>query len=355
MRILHILPDSVLDPAHKYLGSTKDVRGRTEYFKARGLDVEEVIVSRRSDSELKVLLTIKCLSKFQGVFIELPLYPRTIRYLRRKYPSLRIFVRAINAEFYHDWHYVISGIKHGYWKRAFFYAIYSWRRLYQDFSSSLGAANLFSITEWEVRYYWRHFTKKGVAISLPYFIPSEYCLDIAEQPKKNICVCLLSTVMNSHLADAAKNFYQAIYNLGNDLPAWDFYVTGKSPPIPNIPLPRLTATGLLDSPFDILARSRAMAILSDYGFGFKTKILDAILHKCFVLVTQGLYDRLPEAVRPCCIVVNLADPQTFKWALECSLNPFPSIDINAMLRAEAFAKLDMAFGLDSRTELCRTN
>lgn len=347
MRILHILPDSAVDPKQRFLGSTKDLRGRTEYFKVRGFDSEEIVVPRRRDSVLKRLLARKDLSELQAVFIELPLYPGAIRYLRHNYPGLRIFVRPINAEFYHHWHYVISGIKHGYWKRSFFYAFFSWRRLYQDFSCSHGADHVFSITEWEVQHYWRFMAGKGKAISVPYFVPSEYCLDILDQPKNNICVCLLSTIMNSFLADAAENFNQAIFGLGKDLPNWEFYVTGANPPMPNVPLPRLKATGLLDSPFDILARSRAMAILSDFGFGFKTKILDAILHKCFVLVTSGLYDRLPEVIRPFCFVVDPADPDTFRRALESCLNPFPNVDANVLLRAQAFAALDKAFdGVD---------
>jgi len=345
MKVLHVLPDSAIDPKQRFLGSTKDLRGRTEYFKARGFSSEEIVVPRRKDSELKRLLAEKDLSEFQVIFIELPIYPATIRYLRQNHPTLRIFVRSINAEFYHDWHYVVSGIKHRYWKNVFLYAIYSWRRLYWDFFCSLLSDHIFTITEWEKKNYWRYITRKGKSVTLPYFIPSEYYLDVEDLSKSHTCVCLLSTIENSFLADAAVNFIRAVDGLGQDLPDWDFYLTGANSLMPSKPLPRLNAAGLIDSPYEILAKSRAMAVLSDYGFGFKTKILDAILHKCYALVTPGLYNRLPELIKPFCLVVDPTDSSAFRRALKNCLNPFPKVDANVLLRAQAFAALDKAFNV----------
>lgn len=91
-----------------------------------------------------------------------------------------------------------------------------------------------------------------------------------------------------------------------------------------------------------------MAILSDYGFGFKTKILDAILHSCYVLLTPGLYNRLPDVIKQFCLVVDPKDSNAFRRALESCLNPFPEVDANALLRSQAFAALDKAFSLTRR-------
>ncbi len=345
MRILHIIPDSVIDPKQRFLGSSKDIRGRIEYFRDRAFDSEEIVVPNRKDSELKRILAEKDLSKFDAIFIELPIYPATLRYLRQYHSKLRIFVRSINAEFYHDWHYVISGFKHGYWKKGFLYTILAWRRLYWDYVCANESDRLFCITDWERSYYWSHLIGRAKPVTLPYYLPSDYIFNIIVASKTDRCICLLSTITNSFLADAAENFIKEISRLGGDLPTWDFYLTGSKDLMPIEPIARLNIAGVLDSPYEILAKSRAIAILSDYGFGFKTKILDAILHKCYVIITPGLYSRIPEIIKPFCIMMDLADSGAFKRALHYCLKPYPEADVNAILRAQAFAVLDDAFNL----------
>jgi hypothetical protein len=113
--------------------------------------------------------------------------------------------------------------------------------------------------------------------------------------------------------------------------------------LPEKLVPGIRLTGLLDSPFTILSESRAVAVLSDFGFGFKTKILDAVLNQCYVLVTKGLYNRLPIAFKPFCFIVDLNKPETFRDALENCLKPFPICDINSILRTQAYAALDDVF------------
>jgi GDP-D-mannose dehydratase len=96
----------------------------------------------------------------------------------------------------------------------------------------------------------------------------------------------------------------------------------------------------LDTPFDLLAESRAIAILSDYGMGFKTKILEAIYYKCYVLVTNKLYRRLPIEVKPYCIVVDTDSSISFRDAMERCLQPYPDGNPNEALRSQAFTALD---------------
>lgn len=343
MKVLHILPDTAGDPRQKYLGSTKDLRGRSEYFRARGMEVEELVVPKRKDRVLSAILKAKDLSSFHAVFIELPIYPGTISWLRKRHPSMKVLVRSINAEFFHQWHYVASGLKHGYYKRALRYALFSWHRLYQDWACARAAHRLLSISAWETEHYWLKVAGPEKAFTVPYFIPESYAKSAHAVEKEDICVCLQSTIMNSFLADSARNFHTGLEDLGEALPEWKFLVTGGNPPAPRKPLSRLQATGLLDSPFDLLARARAMALLSDYGLGFKTKILEAILLRCFVLVTPGLFARLPEELLPFCQAVDPSVPGSFRAALEACLRPFPDFDPNALLRDKAYAAMDRAF------------
>lgn len=337
---MHVIPDSVQDPAQRYLGSTKDAFGRTEYFISRDIDYVELFVKNRKDSDLRNQLTRYNLKEFSAVIIELPVYPKSIKFLKKKYPSLKVYVRAINAEFYHDWHYVYASLKYRHLRLAIKYGLLSVLRLYKDVVCARYADATLSITEWESRNYWQYIVNKRKLATVPYFVPSTYNSDIVLHSKEKLCVCLQSTIQNPFLEDAAVNFNDAINKLHYASPDWEFCITGAELDSDAPRTERLKATGLLESPFEILKRCRAVALLSDYGFGFKTKILEAIQHRCFVLVTAGLYQRLPGQIQRYCLVVDLSDPDSFEAALAKCLVEFPVVDVNALIREEAFNNLD---------------
>jgi hypothetical protein len=99
--ILHVVPDSLTQPEHFYLGSTKDIRGRTEYFNDRQYIYNELMVKNRSDDFLLDVLKKTDLSAYDLIFYEFALFPRSMSYVRRKHPAVKQVVRSINADFYH--------------------------------------------------------------------------------------------------------------------------------------------------------------------------------------------------------------------------------------------------------------
>jgi len=107
---------------------------------------------------------------------------------------------------------------------------------------------------------------------------------------------------------------------------------------------RIETLGYVEDPFALLGRARAVAVLSDLGFGFKTKILDAISSGCWVLTTRRLRARLPLEVQPWCLEVDVGSRQSFEAALERALQPPPGGDPNAELRKRAFGVLDDLVG-----------
>ena len=129
---------------------------------------------------------------------------------------------------------------------------------------------------------------------------------------------------------------------------WDFRITGNLKP-PDVlgPLGRLKPTGLLASPLPLLAEARAVTIPSDLGMGFKTKILEAILAGCWVLVTEEVHGRLPEALHPWCRVIDPRSPARFAETLRGCTAPPPPGDPNALLRDEAFRGLDRVLAVDA--------
>src|SRR3546814_11076778 len=58
-----------------------------------------------------------------------------------------------------------------------------------------------------------------------------------------------------------------------------------------------------------------MARLSPLGYGFKTKIMDAVTAGAFTLLPGSLMRRVPEELRPYCIPVDTSDPASFVEAL----------------------------------------
>lgn len=349
MRVLHIVPDSVADPKHFYLGSTKDIRGRTEYFESREILFDEMLAKDRSDTLLVDQLKGLNLDRYTSVLFEYPIYPASLRLLSEGFPHLRLLTRSHNAEFYHRLHTMLAHIqnmKHfhhsdpGIIVRTAFRSLF---RLRQDYLCARRSDYLLCITQWEQENYWRYLAKNSKVACVPYYLPEMYAhLPCREAEKKCQCVCLMSTGLNCFLINAANNFIRLVEALKQTCAEWSFWLTGDFTTNRSLLRhpERISFTGLLDNPFTMLAESRAVALLSDYGFGFKTKLLDAIFHKCYVFVTQGLYRRLPVEIKPYCIVVGLNSVESFKNALEESMRPYPEGNPNDEFRTQAFAALD---------------
>lgn len=355
-KILHVVPDSLSKPNKLYLGSTKDIRGRTEYFQLREIQYDELLVQKRSDAFLLDIIQKMDLGSYDTVFFELALYPKTMAYIRKRYPKIKQVVRSINADFYHWLHYFYAPLLHPSLalasRKAFFRAVqfewlrYAFERLHMDITCARRADFVFSIVEWEKDHYWKYLTNSSKVRNLPYFLPDMYARETVETVKKDQCVCLMSTTAGTVplLMDALVNYAGLINRLGNQMPGWRFFITGDMRRN-RLRLPaRLEATGFLESPFPLLLESYAMPLLSDLGFGFKTKLLDAIQSKCYPLVSQNLYRRLPQEIKPYCLVVNKKSVTSFLTALENSKAPYPAGDPNAAFKQKAFAVLDEVFG-----------
>jgi hypothetical protein len=347
-RVLHIVSDSVVSPRERYLGSTKDARGRTEYFASRGIHADELVVEGRSDSALRDHLQATDLSLYAAVLCELAVYPLSIQYLHQHPARPRLFVRPINAEFFHRLHHAWAENRAGCvrdlsaWSRlrgAFY-------RLRLDLFCARRADCILSMTDWETESYWKRFADPARVRTVPYFLPREFMEgDVPAAAKAKRCVCLLSSKSNPLLHDALVRFERCVSSLGKSESEWEFVVTGDVPLRTGGLSSRVHFLGLLESPYSVLREARAVAVLSDFGFGFKTKILDAIQHKCFVLVTKRLFHRLPAEVRPFCRLVDTHSPTSFQKALELCMEPYPDGDPNMVLRDQAYRALDACLGL----------
>lgn len=349
---MHVVPDSVHAPKEFYLGSTKDIRGRTDYFKSRGLDYQEVIAPQRSDARLLGIMSGMDYSGVDGIIFEFPVYPRTIKHIKANNPEIRILVRAHHAEFYQRIHYLVARARYVYRGRNPRGHAQMARdipiRLREDWSCARLADGVLSITSWEIERYWNFLAGRDKSHYVPYFLPQIYTDEIATLPEKiDQCVGMMSTSRGpeAFLMDAALNLSRVVRQLGKRQSNWTFAITGVISER-DLDLPaRINPTGVLDSPYGILAESKAVALLSNYGFGFKTKFLEAVMSGCYVLVTKGMFNRLPSEIKRFCFVVDIKSPESFENALMRCQEPFPKVDVNAQLREIAFSALDDALGI----------
>jgi hypothetical protein len=91
-----------------------------------------------------------------------------------------------------------------------------------------------------------------------------------------------------------------------------------------------------------------MALLSPYGFGFKTKLLEAIMAGAFVILPWNLYRRLPRLLHKFCIPIDHRSESDFIHALQQCDRPFPEGNPNEELRRIAFAQMDSILMRDQR-------
>ncbi len=350
MKALHVFFASVNKPQHRFLGTTKDIRGRTQYFAEREIEVQELILKIREERYFLDGLKQIDLQPFDFVLIEGTYFPRSVAALKAANPRVKVLMRGINAELLHWLHSAEAALRFDTWKRVFFDLKGTLDFGSKDILCARRADYILAIAEWETQHYWPKLTPRARVATLPYFLPDSYLNDIPRaRVKSPRCVNMMTTKANRpFLVDAARNFYRLVNALGESEGRWSFSMTGDfhQEKLPNCP--RVKVEGFLENPLELLSESRAVALLSDYGFGFKTKLLEAICCGCRVLVTGKLFERLPRSVQRFAIIVDPGSVESFREALNRSLEPFPSGDVNAELRRENFAALDAILGVESK-------
>ena len=350
-RVLHVFKDIVKDPQQVYLGSTKDIRGRTEFLTTAGIEYDELAINQDNAPDAAVLaaFTDMPIDKYETVIFEHSIFPKSIQYLNANCPQLNILFRGHNAECYHRLHYALGAIKYGSLRDSLKWFKESLKKYREDARCARFADYVLSITAWESEHYWPKFTNADKVITAPFYLTDFYLGEIQNQsqPRSNRCLCLMSTFIGPFLYDALHHYQKLVSKCRRFLPGWDFDVTGKIPKKWRNRAPDINYLGLVDSPLDILCASRAMCVLSDLGYGFKTKILEAIMCGCYVLVPEKLFRRLPGEIKPFCKIVDLKSPESFVKALDETLEPFPDFDPNTMLKSTAFTNYAFAFKLNT--------
>jgi len=346
LNVLLLVPESARDVRLALHGSSKDVACLESYFDARGMPVARVALPRRNREAMAELAALE-VAEYDAIVLSMPgSYPRLLRWIKARAPHSLVLFRAHNAEALHrlDWMRASTGM--GERMRL---GIRAARALVKDLATVHAAADgILSISSSDTRQYWRLLGGGTRVATVPYFMVDPP--PVPTESKDDLCVCVSAIEENPLVRDAANNFCRMVDRLGESLPGWRFALIGSSCATFET-LARVEPLGLLDSPLEVLGRARAMALMSDYGRGFKTKILEAIHARCWVLVTPRLYARLPGCVRPFCMTVRAHSAAEFADALERCRQPWPHGDANAALREEAFETLDALFRSRARSRV----
>jgi hypothetical protein len=340
--LLHIIPNTAIDKNYADTGGTKGIKIFYDFFKSNRIDYEDLVAPDRSDIELLALLKETDLSKYTDVFIHYTSFLRSIKYIKRNYPNINVIVRSHNAEFPHWLHHSVSWLKFGNVIEAVKLFLISFLKLRGDFVSCRVADYVLVITPWELAHYWKYFPKKCNLIYVPFYSAETPLggngVEVLE--RELTCTCLLSTNISPFLIDAAQNFQRLVKGLDGRLPEWTFKISGNNDGIKRGKNENVEFTGIVDDPVGLQKNSKVIAVLSDYGFGFKTKILEAIENGCFVLVSKKLFFRLPLEVRKNCLEVDVNDIESFERALiGLETKIAKKSNVNRLLKATAFKNL----------------
>lgn len=352
-RVLHLLPPGIDSPELKFHGSTKDFRNRTEYFEDRGIAYHELIVPRKEALIAQFLdgfeRDIRPLSSYEFILLDIPgSFSRAVADIKRRAPAAKVIFRSHNAEFFHrlDWARAEQTVgRKALWRAR------ALRALWKDYRTLRSADQVTSICDWDNDAYWKRIGDwagtSERAVTWHYFLPTALEPKAPPVDKELLCVCLGAPHKGGDtpkhgpiIADLYERFSKSV----ESLPAspWRFAVTGLPPEGTTLGT-RVEVLGFLDSPFSALERAKVVWLPTELGRGFKTKILDAVVAGCFVILPQDLFSRLPEEIKPFCLPYHDDTPEEWQRCLRLAEGPLPDIQVNQILRARAFAEMDRVF------------
>lgn len=96
-------------------------------------------------------------------------------------------------------------------------------------------------------------------------------------------------------------------------------------------------------PWDLLCRVRAVAVITPFGYGFKTTILDGLAAGCHVIVHPKLAKRLPLQVRQLCLICDPSRDEDILKLTDSLSTPPGNHNINQQLSEMAIDILRTTF------------
>ena len=367
IHLLHIVPHTFSAPDFHYHGSTKDFASRQQYFRDRGVWFD-VFHHRKNVDSLATKLKGDDLPQYTHIMVDGSFTLKDWKYLKQRWPQARLIMRSHNLELPHrkdtlralnlaaptdDMERQAEDKRDTKRNRRTF--------LDRDLAAAKYADTILTIeTLKPAARYWAWLGFRGEVIEEPYFLTDAYLKEIEVnvetkgRKRRDWVVCVMSSHPGPLTYHGLLCFHKAVKSLGERKPDWRFRATGRQFWVKNHEdyTPRVKPLGIVDDLMGLISISKAVAVLSELGRGFKTKILEAIVCRTWVLINPQLFRRLPDAVKPYCVVVDLDSPFGFDEAIDrIGRKEWPGGDPNGELREQAYAALDHVFFGDKRAKV----
>ena len=260
-------------------------------------------------------------------------------------------MRAHNPEALQNWQRYQVRIRPTYRNVKYAYGVC--RVLGADILCRIRADSILGISDWDNRCYWSRLPGRAKISWIPYHSPWPRLrkhvrpLPWAERQDTIVCMAGARDPIGKSSLENFRVLAQHLHGHAGCQP-WEFLVSpgilhreGPS----NLDGP-LTALRELSEPWDLLCGCRAVAVLTPFGFGMKTTIVDALAAGCHVLIDPALARRLPEWLRCHCLQCDVRDRVATVALSERLAVPPASQDVNGRLRAEAMQALRVALQQD---------
>jgi len=250
-----------------------------------------------------------CNNNIKHLIVEYSLWPELVEEIRKKAPWIKLHIRTHNAQGFQHWHRSNFTLRPTYDNLRILYGVM--RLAWRDMRCRRVADTLLGISDWDNRNYWRYLPGKARIKSLPYFSPWPYIeTDISPLPwekREQTIVCMpgardpISTTMIQGF-----NILSRKLSNGASNPKWRFLLTrGIMQLDKEVSLSdNVELIEDIKKPYELLCKSKAVAVITPLGFGMKTTIIDALAAGCHVLLHPKLAQRLPDGLRKLCIVYN---------------------------------------------------
>jgi hypothetical protein len=299
------------------------------------------------DPENPTKLLEQMRSDIAYLLMEYGFWPELLVKLRREHPQVKIVVRTHNAEAYHYFHRTIIASRRNYVNPKHWFRFIQLAR--RDTRCRQAAHMLLGISEWDNKNYWSWLRGQANIRYLPYYSPWPYLrpdVDIQSWNLRNRAIISLGGNFDpSGMANVA-NFDILATKLSRVMDEkWSYLLTWWSQWHRKVPTvgEGIEIVRECREPWDLLCQSRALAVLTPLGFGFKTTVVDGLAAGCHVIIHPTLANRLPQQVKQLCLICDPSrDQDIIRLADSLSTPPRPH-SLNQQLREMVIADFRSIF------------
>lgn len=403
--ILHLTSKKISKRNFFYLGSSKDINSRIEYFDNSNHLVDRIEMNMSLFTVIQKLKYINS-KNYSNIIIEHAPNLWIQFYLFFKFG--KIIYRSHNAEFLHRLHIFFCNLNHFFRGILFnnkkktlknliivfyvtfiIYPSHVVRYFLRDLFTSLFAKKILTNCQWETENYWKYFSQKKAITATPFLSGKyiKYLRDIDKTKTEKIITISGSSHPNpisvDQIVKIADYLPKIKEKMGKKFEEYKFIVTGAVPNgalyylkkkkinqlnnfyiyvdkeliinflkkerlfddvINSEPLKSFNLLGSKDyeSFYSLLGKSSANMFFSDKGFGFKNKSLEAFYTKNKLILPKNLAERFPKPLQK--IIEKYKSVEDIISILS-NLNQedYTDIDINNELRKDSFSSYDKTF------------